>query len=255
MANSGNPFTRGTGSDSSVSLSERIRRMKRRWQYDWRNDGPVVTSSLIAVNIVVFIVQMVARFIPQFDSALSAYGALSAGLSFIHPWTLLTNAFMHVGFIHILLNMLALYAVGRELERLLGHWPFLGLYMVSALGSSVTYVLWYGSAVNPIAMGASGAIYGLFGALFVAYNSIQSQSRTQIILFFLLMFVPSFFGNVAWQAHIGGFIFGCILASLMTHGVVALRSKNIGVRMWIYGSGMSVVLILLWIARWVSIIK
>ena len=93
---------------------------------------------------------------------------------------------MHTGFTHILMNMLILYFVGKELEKLLGHRAFLSMYLISALGGSVAYVLWHGAAISAV-MGASGAIYGLFGAMMTVYNRIGSRSQG-MLLFCLLCF-------------------------------------------------------------------
>ena len=137
---------------------------------------------------------------------------------------------------------------------------FLTLYLISGFAGSVTYVIWwtyFGSGNFEAILGASGAIFGLFGAAIVASAKMGVQAGTQtgmrsnnltlIIFLGLVLIVPMMFGRVAWQAHIGGAAAGAFLAWLMTSGLPALRAKSIGRRMWIYGSALSAALVVLWL--------
>lgn len=257
-----NPFTRASQQAGSWdprnpyrtrrSLRQRWQQFTQIWSRNWRMNGPNITQALVAVNIVVFAVQQLLRLFPGASVAFTAYGALISRFSLIHPWTLLTSAFMHTGFIHILMNMLILYFTGKELENLLGHWAFLGMYLISAIGGSVLYVVWYGLSLSA-AMGASGAIYGLFGAMMTVYSRMGSRSQGVLMFLFIMLFVPIFFGNVAWQAHLGGFITGAALSTLMMRGLPAWRSASINKRMAIYGSFMTSVLLLIWALRWIMV--
>jgi membrane associated rhomboid family serine protease len=89
--------------------------------------------------------------------------AFHAQLAYVQPWRLLTTL-VHASIFHIAFNMLALWALGRSLEPLLGRWRFLALYLLSALGGSVLTAL---LAPNTWVVGASGAVWGLLGAMFV----------------------------------------------------------------------------------------
>ncbi len=132
-------------------------------------------------------------------------------------YRLITNAFLHeppgsgLGILHILFNMWALIVVGPALERVLGRVRFLTVYLVSALGGSVLFYL-IAAPTSP-ALGASGAIFGLFGAWFVLARRLRLDAR-QIVGLIVINLVISFaVPGIAWQAHIGGLIAGAALTA------------------------------------------
>lgn len=235
----------------------------RKWKYDWENGGTNITVILIALCTLIWAVEEIMYFVSRqaLESAAS-YAELIPSLSFSRPWTMLTNLFLHAvpDPSHILFNMISLYIGGMMLERLLGHWEFLALYLISGFAGSVTYVIWwtyFGSGNFEAVLGASGAIFGLFGAAIVAsakmgvrsgmQTGMRSNNLALIIFLGLVLIVPMMFGRVAWQAHVGGAAAGAFLAWLMTSGLPALRAKSIGRRMWIYGSALSAALVVLWL--------
>ncbi|OTA26846.1 hypothetical protein B9G54_03435 [Alloscardovia macacae] len=253
-----NPFTRGTSGPAgpwdprnpnrnTASAGERWQRFTRRWSNTWRMNGPNMTQVLVALNVLIFLVDSLLRFFPRLSNIFLSYTVLVPNFAYMRPWTLLTTAFLHGGILHILMNMLSLYFVGKELEKMLGHWAFLSMYLVSAIGANVVYALWPGMGMVP-AVGASGAIYGLFAAMMTVYNRIGARSQSTLVLLFFLLVVPIFFGNVAWQAHLGGFVTGGALSLLMMHGLPALRTASIHKRMSIYGSALTVLLLGVWVA-------
>ncbi len=130
-------------------------------------------------------------------------------------WQLLTSAFAHVEIWHIAFNMLALWFLGPQLEAALGRARFLALYLVSALAGSVV-VLWF-SPENTATLGASGAIFGLLGALLViAYKvggDVQGLLSWLAINAVLTFLVP----NVSWQGHLGGFAGGLVIAAALVY--------------------------------------
>ncbi|MGD7731505.1 rhomboid family intramembrane serine protease [Propionibacteriaceae bacterium G57] len=164
-----------------------------------------VTYVLIALNVLSFLAEL---FVPGYASSI----VLTYTSAMYEPWRLLTSAFMHFSIFHIGLNMLALYMLGRPLEMILGAWKFIVLYFVSALGGSAVYLLFAQPELNPLnetqAGGASGAIFGLFGALVVMerYKLVRSGSLLPILAINLAIsfLVP----GIGWQAHIGGLILG-----------------------------------------------
>jgi membrane associated rhomboid family serine protease len=131
-------------------------------------------------------------------------------------YRLLTNTFLHeppgdgIGILHILFNMWALIVVGPTLERSLGRVRFLTVYLVSALGGSVLYYLI--ASPTAFALGASGAIFGLFGAYFVVARKLRVDARGVIALIVINLAI-SFTGGIAWQAHVGGLIAGSALTA------------------------------------------
>jgi len=134
-------------------------------------------------------------------------------------YRLITSAFVvpgaglnGLGFMDILFNMWALVFVGPALEGLLGRVRFLAVYLLSAVGGSVMYYY----LVSPIqlAAGASGAIFGLFGAWFVVSRRLRLDTRGIVVLIAINLALGFFFHSfIAWQAHIGGLLTGALLTA------------------------------------------
>ncbi|MCL8026735.1 rhomboid family intramembrane serine protease [Nocardioides bruguierae] len=160
-------------------------------------------------------------------------------------WQLITSAFLHVQLLHIGFNMFALYILGPQLERMLGSARFLALYLVSALAGSAL-VVWLSNPYQTT-LGASGAIFGLMGALLlVAWK--QGLAYQQILIWIGLNFVITFVGSgsISWQGHLGGFVGGLACAAVLVFtprgprrpalqwaglvliGVVALAAAGVG---------------------------
>jgi len=134
-----------------------------------------------------------------------------AGVSDGEYYRLFTAMFMHYGLLHIALNMWALWAFGRTLEQALGPIRFLSLYLLSGLGGSVA-AYWFGDQHN-LTAGASGAIFGLFAALFILLKRVGRDTS---------VFIPIIVLNVALNVigrdvlsiagHVGGLVTGAIVA-------------------------------------------
>lgn len=133
-------------------------------------------------------------------------------------WRMLSHALLHSqgSLLHILFNMYALYLFGPNLERRVGSFAFAGLYAASAAtGSAAAFFI---GPITMRAVGASGAVFGLFGAwLYVSWRLRHSpRGRTQFnqlaILLVINLALPFFISNVAWQAHVGGLLAGLALA-------------------------------------------
>jgi membrane associated rhomboid family serine protease len=182
---------------------------------------PVVTYAIIAVTALAWLIGLIPGAGDMVQNALlfwapSLYPDLTGTFE---PWRLFTAALVHSGFWHIGLNMLALWMIGRSLEPLLGRGRFLTLYLLSALGGSVAVALL--SFTTPV-VGASGAIFGLFGALIVIGRHIGANiAGIAIILAVNLAigFIPGF--NVSWQAHVGGLVVGALV------GLIYSRTRSV----------------------------
>lgn len=178
-----------------------------------RGGRPAVTYALIGACVGLFLLQQVAGGLVL--SLLAYYPALTAQ----QPWRLLTAAFLHSpsNLLHILFNLYALYLTGPYLEGVLGRLRFAVLYLVAAVGGSVGYLLIAGLDAAPT-VGASGAVFGLFGALLVVQRRLRRQSG-QIVGVLLvngvLGFLPGL--SIAWQAHLGGLLTGAAVAAVMVH--------------------------------------
>jgi membrane associated rhomboid family serine protease len=183
--------------------------------------GAPVTWTLVGLNLAFYIVEWVYPKIVDYlamvgavqDSALHQVIGVAEG----QWYRLLTSAFVHepgfngVGPLHIIFNMWALIIVGPPLERLLGRVRYLSVYLLSALGGSVFF--YYVAPVNAVAVGASGAIFGLFGAWFVVARRLRVDVRGIVFLIAINLALPFFVGGIAWQAHVGGLITGALITA------------------------------------------
>lgn len=147
---------------------------------------------------------------------------------------------------HILFNMLTLWCVGPVLERMMGHLPYLALYVLSGLGGSAGMMVWSLFSQDgwlTSAYGASGALFGLFAAILVVYQRIGIDIRSMLIWMLINFLMPIITPNIAWQAHVGGFIVGGAFAWLLVSGLHALRGKSLQQRTLMYGVIMLAVII------------
>ena len=121
-----------------------------------------------------------------------------------------------LGFFDILFNLWALWAVGPSLEQLLGRGRFITVYLLSALGGGVAFFLL--APNTELALGASGAIYGLFGAWFVVSRRLQIDTRGILVLIGInLAFSFIYRGEIAWQDHVGGLIVGALVTAAFAY--------------------------------------
>jgi membrane associated rhomboid family serine protease len=174
---------------------------------------PIVTMALIGVNVLVYLIT-----VAQGAGINSPGGSLFEKWALFGPavangdwWRLLTAAFLHGSILHIGFNMFVLYVVGGAVESFMGPMRYLALYLVSGLAGSAGALV-----VNPteVTVGASGAIYGIFGALLIIEysqtGSLAGQAMTLIAINLALSFtIP----GISWGGHVGGLI-GGILATL-----------------------------------------
>ncbi|HVM25585.1 MAG TPA: rhomboid family intramembrane serine protease [Candidatus Limnocylindrales bacterium] len=205
------------------------RRQFNRARGAYARHTPVVTYSIIAICAALFLV----------DAALSGGETLSGGFwgGGIGPlgrehlinavlvaqgewWRIFTSAFFHLGLIHIGFNMYVLYLYGPIVERMYGPIEFAAIYLMAAAGGSVLTIL-----LDPaqFAAGASGAIFGIIGLVFVVsrrhHAVVGREARAMMAgvgtyLIFLLVFtfvVP----NISWTGHIGGLLVGALLGFLL----------------------------------------
>lgn len=182
---------------------------------------PLVTYTLIALNVVMFVLQMASG---QLENSLALWPPAVADGEY---YRLVTSAFMHYGITHILFNMWALYVVGPPLEQLLGRLRFGTLYGLSALGGSVLVFLI--SPLNSATAGASGAVFGLFGAIFVVSRKLNLDVKWVIGLIALnvvITFAAPLLGAgaISWQGHLGGLVTGALVAAGFVYAPRAQRN-------------------------------
>ena len=183
--------------------------------------GATVTWVLVGINVLLYLVELVhpglANDWAMLGKAQITSGGPLQGVAEGQWYRLITSAFLPppglsgLGPLDIAFNMWALILVGPALERLLGHVRYLTVYLVSAIGGSVMFYLI--GPTNVEALGASGAIFGLFGAWFVVARRLHLDSRwivTVVVLNLVLGFVVP---GIAWQAHVGGILAGGLLTA------------------------------------------
>ncbi|HEY8029872.1 MAG TPA: rhomboid family intramembrane serine protease [Gaiellaceae bacterium] len=175
-----------------------------------------VTYALIAVNVLVYLVTAV-----QGAGLNSPGGSLYDKWILYGPyvdrgdwWRLVTAMFLHGFVVHIAFNMYALWAIGRPVELFLGHTRYLLLYFVSGLAGSAGALLW--SPTTPV-VGASGAIFGVLGAMMILEWQVTGRFAGQALTLILLNLVINFAfnglgGNISIGGHIGGVVGGVLCA-------------------------------------------
>lgn len=191
-----------------------------------RSGKPIVTYALLAITSFIGLIQLIPGLNTPITQALAFFAPYLYPALFpfpFEPWRLLTVLFVHGGFVHLALNMLALWMLGQSLEPMLGRARYLALYLISGLGGSVMVAL---IAPESPTVGASGAIFGLMAALLIIGRHIGANV-TGILVILGINFAFGFFaGGISWQAHLGGAIVGALVAFILT------RTKRREQRTW-----------------------
>jgi membrane associated rhomboid family serine protease len=166
---------------------------------------PVVTYSLIALNIAVFAIDFVT------GGSLYGWLAYRGDFTALQPWRMLTSAFMHASVLHLLFNMFSLFVFGPVIEHAVGRVRFAALYLLAAFGGSLAVLL---LAPMQAVVGASGAIFGLLGAFFIIQRRLGGNNTQLLVLIGLNVAFGFIVPNVAWQAHLGGLVVGAAVAAV-----------------------------------------
>lgn len=169
---------------------------------------PWATLTIIVICVVAYLLQ---RTVPGFSQA----WAFAPFIGVSEPWRFLTSAFLHSssGFLHIVLNMIALWAIGPYLEQTLGWIRFTALYLLSAVAGSAALVMWaaFADQWTLTAVGASGAVFGLFGAVMVVLRRVGRNATGMMAVIAINVVIGFVLPGIAWQAHLGGLLVGALL--------------------------------------------
>lgn len=195
---------------------------------------PSVTLALIAANLAIFLYEVT---LPEYqlNRLIRLHGIVPDRF---HASMLLTSMFMHGGWMHVLGNMWFLWIFGRGIEDLLGHVRFLIFYLACGVAAGIIHVV--ANYYSPVpTIGASGAIAGVMGAYLIKYPRASIVTLIFIFVFFTTVDIPAAFlliywfliqffsgvgsvgesqishGDVAWFAHVGGFLAGMLLVKVM----------------------------------------
>src|SRR4029077_1736113 len=205
-----------------IPLGDTSRRLRR---------FPIVTTAIILVNALVFLLELTGG-----DEFVEQWSVIPASIVAGQRWfTIVTAMFMHAGWVHIVGNMVFLWAFGPEIEEAMGRPRYLAFYLLSGLAAFAAQIVAMPGSTVPN-LGASGAIAGVMGAFLITYP--RDQIRTLLLFGFFyrvtvipaglligLWFVAQLFsqlgsmadvqsGGVAYLAHVGGFIFGAATARI-----------------------------------------
>ncbi len=204
-----------------------------------------VTFAIIVAAAAIFVIGLTSRT-AEFE-LLQRFASVNFLIAQGDWWRVLTAAFLHANLTHILFNMYALYIFGPRLETQVGSVPFALLYAASAAGGgAASYLL---GPADQVAVGASGAIFGLFGAwIYVAYRLRTTPAGRAMfnqlgVLLLINLALPLFIPSIDWRAHVGGLIAGALVAALW--GAFAVGRENVVVRRSVIAGSLFVALIAL----------
>ena len=191
---------------------------------------PVVTALIILVNGLVFLMELSGG-----DAFVNAWSAIPAQIWSGHQWiTLITSMFLHGSWMHIIGNMIFLWAFGPQIEDAMGRWRYLVFYFAGGLVAMLAQVAADPHSTVPN-LGASGAIAAVMGAFLITYPRDRIRSAWIFFVFVRITFIPAVVligfwflsqlldagsvadvqtGGVAYVAHVGGFVFGAVTARL-----------------------------------------
>jgi membrane associated rhomboid family serine protease len=173
-----------------------------------KSDQPRVTVSLIMINLVIWLLQVIPGSIV---TTTMFYAPL---LTVLEPWRMLTAGFVHSpdSLWHILINIYSIYIFGRIIEPMLGPSRFLALYLISIFGGSAA-VLWLSEPVVPV-VGASGAFFGLMGAYLIMLRAIGDKSGLLVGLIAVNLAFGFIVPGISWQGHLGGLLAGMAVTAV-----------------------------------------
>lgn len=181
---------------------------------------PVVTLTIVGLCVLSYLLQRV-------DGSWTGRWWFAPVLGEDEPYRFLTAAFLHASIVHILFNMYALWMMGPFLEQMLGRARFIALYLVSAVAGSVgvlalaspTGASWFTATV-----GASGAIFGVFGAIVPVLRRTGREAGAIVGVIAVNFFLGFVVSGIAWQAHLGGLVAGLVMGSAFAYAPAKYRT-------------------------------
>jgi membrane associated rhomboid family serine protease len=176
---------------------------------------PIVTYTIIGLNVIVFILELATGNPIMGNGSGAVADALfyAPGFILLHPWSLITYAFVHTNLIHIAVNMYSLFVLGAPLERYLGRGRFIALYLIGVIGADVGVDFLSRGGV----IGASGAVFALLGTL-ILFSRRLGFSSVWLIGIGVVNLVYGFIDTgISWQGHLGGLAAGLVVGLLFLY--------------------------------------
>jgi rhomboid protease GluP len=213
-----------------------------------QSSSMAVTQAIFGINVAVFVAMALAGVslteptLGQLWNWGANYGPLTIGGQW---WRLLTCVFVHIGIIHIAFNMWCLWNLGKLAESVYGHWTFGAVYLITGVAASVTSLAW-----NPggTSAGASGAIFGIAGALVASFYlgefslpkaAVSGLLRSVLVFVGYNLVFGAMSGHTDNAAHVGGLVSGLILGALIA--LVAPQHDDVGLRLGVLLAGIVLV--------------
>jgi rhomboid protease GluP len=220
-----------------------------------------ITTTLVGMNVAVFVVMTLTGIspveptIPQLLKWGANFGPLSLGTQ---PWRMLASNYVHIGIIHIALNMWCLWNLGFLAERVFDPWTYVLTYTVCGLAGSLSSLWWHPLTVGA---GASGAIFGLAGALIAALylghlpiskQAIQGTLKSLLIFAGYNLFFGAAIRGIDNSAHIGGLVAGLILGAVLAKHLTVSPEVRDGWRRGVFIAAAVVLFLLFTVVRHAS---
>lgn len=172
-----------------------------------------LTNQLLLLLAVIYIATLINPGFEEkfflFNRALLSDGQLH-GVAEGELYRLVTAGFLHAGLTHLLFNLMALYTLGTPFEMIYGRIRYSALLFVSLICGSLASITF--NAENQVSVGASGAIFGLFGALLVMRKALGADLRSTLTLLAINVVIAVVVPNIDWRAHLGGLVGGALVA-------------------------------------------
>lgn len=180
--------------------------------------SPLVVPAIVLANVVVYVLTAV-----QAGSAARNYASplftefamLPLPVAEGQWWRLVATGFLHLGMIHLALNMVALWVIGKDLELVLGRARFAAVYALALLGGS-TAVFLFGELDSPVA-GASGAVYGLMGGIAVAAFRLRVSLRPVLVVIAINIVFTVSIPGISLLGHLGGLLVGAVATGALVY--------------------------------------
>ncbi|MCP0886793.1 rhomboid family intramembrane serine protease [Ligilactobacillus sp. WILCCON 0076] len=184
---------------------------------------PIITIGLIIINVIVFILMTLAGGTTNIDVLIQFGAKVNADIIAGQWWRFITPMFIHIGLMHIVVNMVTLYFIGMQIEYIFGPARYLGIYLVSGVAGNIAS---FAFNANAVSAGASTALFGLFGAYLMLGESFRSNAyihmmARQFLMLIVFNIIFGFFSDVDLAGHLGGLFAGFLIAYVV--GV-----KNLG---------------------------
>jgi membrane associated rhomboid family serine protease len=199
----------------------------------------VVVPTLVAINVAVYALTAIVAGNPMRNFQSSLFDRLQlvpVEVATGSWWQVVTSGFLHYGPLHIAMNMVALWVIGRDLELVLGRTRFTAVYLLSLLGGSAS-VLLFGDPYGAVA-GASGAVFGLMGGVLVAVIKLKLNPSSVIGMIAINLVLSFAIPGISVLGHLGGLITGAVLTAVLLY---APRDSRLA---WQLGGGAAVLLII-----------